>query len=57
MNAIRSECSDELETGYDTWMCDRPDMEWTIAELAAWAAIVSARDGTRGSNATAGKEV
>ena len=42
MKPIRSEGSDELEAGRDAWMLERPDMEWTIAELAAWAAILKA---------------
>jgi hypothetical protein len=57
MKPIRSECSDELEPGCDAWMPERPDMEWTIAELAAWAAILKARAGTRSSNAASSKEV
>jgi hypothetical protein len=57
MKPIRSECSGEVDLGWDAWMPERPDMEWTIAELAAWAAILSARAGNRVSNAASSKEV
>ncbi len=56
MKPIRSECSGEVEPGWDAWMPERPDMEWTIAELAAWAAILSARAGNRVSNAASSEE-
>ena len=56
MKPIGGECSGEVELGFDTWMPERPDMEWTVAELAAWAAILSARAGKRGSNAASSKE-
>jgi hypothetical protein len=57
MKPIRSECSDQLEPGCDAWMPGRPDMEWTIAEDAAWAAILSAHAGNRASSAASSKEV
>ena len=44
-----AECPGDVEPGWDAWMPERPDMEWTIAELAAWAAILSVRAGKRGS--------
>jgi len=56
MKPIGSECSGEVDLGWDAWMPERPDMEWTIAELAAWAAILSARAGKRVSNAASSKE-
>jgi hypothetical protein len=49
------ECSGDV--GCDAWMPERPDAEWAIAELAAWAALSSACGGNRGSNAASSKEV
>jgi hypothetical protein len=57
MKSIRSEGSDGLEAGYDAWMPERPDMEWTIAEHAAWAAILNAPAASRTSHAASSKEV
>ena len=48
------ECS---EVGCDAWMPERPDVEWAMAELAAWAAILNAGGGNRGSNPASSKEV
>ena len=56
MNPIPSEAP-SVEPGWDEWTPERPDMEWAIAELAAWAAILSARAGTRGRNAASSAEV
>jgi len=38
-------------------MPERPDMEWTIAEHAAWAAILNAPAASRTSHAASSKEV
>lgn len=56
MNPIPSDAR-SVEPGCDEWMPERPDMEWAIAELAAWAAILSARAGNRGRNAASSMEV
>ena len=56
MNPIPSNAP-SVEPGWDEWTPERPDMEWAIAELAAWAAILHACGGKRGGNAASSMEV